>query len=144
MASSNAAMPVTLLYTSRNAPIPDRSSPAPAASAAPVGKAAKPAKAAAVPEEVPWQTVQQCTLPFDLAALLVGQTEAVLTLPKKGLPMPAQLQAFSSLTFKLQVSICCDVGTVLPKGLLHVPVHADCMLCIVPEQHKTCSANCSI
>lgn len=139
MAAANAAMPLTLSYSSRVAAAVDRSSPAPAASAAPAGKAVKPAKtAAAVPEEVPWQTAQQRILPFDLAALLVGQTEVALTLPKKDLPMPAHLQAFSSITFKLQVS--CTAGTLLPKCM---PV-VDCLLCNIHGQHQMSSANCSV
>lgn len=103
MAVSNAAMPLTLAYASRTTAAPDRVSPTPAANAASAGKAAKPAKAAAVPEEVPWMAAQQYIAPFDLAPLLVGQTEVQLKLPQKGLPMPVQLQAFSSVVVRLQV-----------------------------------------
>lgn len=115
MAASNAVMPLTLSYASRIPAVVDRSSPTPAASAVVAGKAAKPGKAAAavVPEEVPWQAAQQHLIPFDLAPLLVGQIEVLLTLPRKGLPMPAPLQAFSSVTCKLQV-------------MLHNP-HCSCM-----------------
>lgn len=102
IAASNAAMPLTLSCASR---MPAAADSPPAANAAATAKAAKPGKAAAaaVPEEVPWQPGPQQIVPFDLAPLLIGQTEVSLALPRKGLLMPAPLQAFSRIRIKLQV-----------------------------------------
>ena len=96
-------MPVTLTSASRSPAAAAPLSPSPAA---PASKPATPAaKVPAAPEEVPWQGEQQLVVPLDLAPLLVGQTDVVLSLPLKGLSMPLQLQAFSSLSISLQVSI---------------------------------------
>lgn len=106
LAATNAAMLMTLTSASCSLVAPAAVSPSPAANAASGSKAANPAaKAVAVVEEVPWQGEQQLVVPLDLAPLLVGQTGVVLTLPLKGLSMPLQLQAFSSLSISLQVSI---------------------------------------
>ena len=119
-ASSNAAFPVLFTSASRivsEVPPPDAAAAASAAAAKPAkpGKAAasaaaakpaKPGKAAAVPEEVPWQPDQQCTLPIDLAALLIGDTDLVSEWPQKGLALPPQLQAYSRIKLRVQVLLC--------------------------------------
>ena len=100
-ASSHAAFPIMLTVASRNvAKVP------PAAASAIAAKPAKPGKAAAAPEEAPWQPDQQCTLPIDLAALLVGDTDLVSEWPQKGLALPPQLQAYSRIKFCVQVVLC--------------------------------------
>lgn len=104
-ASSNAAFPVLFTSASRivsEVPPPDAAAAASAAAAKP----AKPGKAAAVPEEVPWQPDQQCTLPIDLAALLIGDTDLVSEWPQKGLALPPQLQAYSRIKLRVQVLLC--------------------------------------
>lgn len=101
IASSNAALPI--LFSASSRPI---TTAADAASAAPPpagAKPAKPGKAPTAPEEIPWQPDQLCTLPVDLAAILVGDTELVCTWPQKGLALPPQLQAYGKIQLRIQV-----------------------------------------
>lgn len=105
IASSNAALPILFAASSR--PVP---SPAPAeATAAPPAAGAKPAKPGKpppAPEEIPWQPDQLCTLPVDLGAILVGDTELVCMWPHKGLALPPQLQAYGRIQLRIQVLQC--------------------------------------
>lgn len=101
MASSNAALAVTIIAASRS--IAKTAEPAAAAAPPVAGKPAKPGKAGTVLEEAPWQADQQHIAAIDLAPLLVGDTDVVCTWPKKGLAMPSQLQAYSSMRIHLQV-----------------------------------------
>ena len=102
IASSNAALPILFSASSR----PSASATATdAASAMPPSAGAKPAKPgkAPAPEDIPWQPDQLCTLPVDLAAILVGDTELVCTWPLKGLALPSQLQAYGKIQLHIQV-----------------------------------------
>lgn len=103
IASSNAALPILFAASSR--PVPS-SAPADQATAAPPAAgatSAKPGKAPPAPEEIPWQPDQLCTLPVDLGALLVGDTELVCAWPHKGLALPPQLQAYGRIQLHIQV-----------------------------------------
>ena len=101
VASSNAALAVTIIAASRS--IAKTAEPAAAAAPPVAGKPAKSGKAGTVLEEAPWQADQQHIAAIDLAPLLVGDTDVVCTWPKKGLAMPSQLQAYSSMRIQLQV-----------------------------------------
>lgn len=103
LASSNAVLPVVFTASSRLASTPAAKDPAVTALSAAGAKPAKPGKAPPAPEEIPWQPDQQCTLPVDLGAILVGDTELVCTWPSKGLPLPPQLQAYSRIQLRIQV-----------------------------------------
>ena len=102
IASSNAALPILLTTASRSVSKP----PAVDAAMAPAGKPAKAGKAATAPEEMPWQSEQQCALPVDLAALLVGDREVTAVWPQKGLVMPPQLQSYSRIQLHVEVLLC--------------------------------------
>ncbi len=98
LANSNAAFAMTFTAASRTAiKIAEAVTPPPVV--------AKPAKAikGAVTDEVPWQADQQHVLAVDLAPLLVGDTALVCALPQKGLAMPVQLQAYSTLQIHVEV-----------------------------------------
>lgn len=103
IASSNAVLPVVFTASSRLASPPAATDPPVAASPAAGAKPAKPGKAPPAPEEKPWQPDQQCTLPIDLGAILVGDTELICTWPSKGLSLPPQLQAYSRIQLRIQV-----------------------------------------
>lgn len=103
IASSHAALPILFSASSRptaSASATDTASAAPPAAGV---KSAKPGKARPAPEEIPWQPDQLCTLPVDLAAILVGDTEQVCTWPQKGLALPPQLQAYGWIQLRIQV-----------------------------------------
>jgi len=98
LASSNAAFAMTFTAASRTVTkTAEAVTPPPAA--------AKPAKAikGVVTDEVPWQADQQHVLAVDLAPLLVGDTALVCALPQKGLAMPLQLQAYSTVQIHVEV-----------------------------------------
>lgn len=98
LASSNAAFAMTFAAASRTVTkTAEAVTPPPAA--------AKPAKAikGVVTDEVPWQADQQHVLAVDLAPLLVGDTALVCALPQKGLAMPVQLQAYSTVQVHVEV-----------------------------------------
>lgn len=99
LASSNAAFAITFTAASRTA-----IKTAEAATLLPP-TAAKPAKAfkGAVTDEGSWQADQQHVLAVDLAPLLVGDTALVCALPQKGLTMPVQLQAYSTVQIHVEV-----------------------------------------
>lgn len=101
MASSNAALPITFTAASRTMAM---TAEAPAAPPPVAGKSAKPVKAGTVAEEVPWQADQQHVAALDLAPLLVGDTSVSCTWPQKGLAMPVQLQAYS--TVRVCIEVC--------------------------------------
>ncbi len=99
LANSNAAFAMTFTAASRTV-----IKTAEAATLLPP-TAAKPVKAVkgAVTDEVPWQADQQHVLAVDLAPLLVGDTALVCALPQKGLTMPVQLQAYSTVQIHVEV-----------------------------------------
>ncbi|DBA67916.1 TPA: hypothetical protein ACH3X2_014119 [Trebouxia sp. C0005] len=99
LASSNAAFAMTFIAASRTV-----TKTAEAATLLPP-TAAKPAKGikGAVTDEVPWQADQQHIVAVDLAPLLVGDTALVCVLPQKGLAMPVQLQAYSTVQIHVEV-----------------------------------------
>ena len=99
LASSTAAFAMTFTAASRTA-----TRTAEAATLLPP-TAAKPAKGikSAVTDEVPWQADQQHVLAVDLAPLLVGDTALVCVFPQKGLAMPVQLQAYSTIQIRIEV-----------------------------------------
>lgn len=104
MTSSNAALPITFTAASRTMAISTISTEAPAAPAPVAAKSAKPVKAGTVTEELPWQADQQHVAAVDLAPLLVGDTSVSCTWPQKGLAMPLQLQAYS--TVRVCIEVC--------------------------------------
>ena len=99
LASSSAAFAMTFTAASRTA-----TRTAEAATLLPP-MAAKPAKGikSAVTDEVPWQADQQHVLAVDLAPLLVGDTALVCVFPQKGLAMPVQLRAYSTIQIRVEV-----------------------------------------
>ena len=101
MASSSAALAVTVSAAIRVVSNPSEAAAVPAPS--PAKPAAKPGKNAPVPEEVPCQAEQKHIGTLDLAPLLVGDTEVAVSWPQKGLAMPAALQAYQSFRLRLQV-----------------------------------------
>ena len=98
LASSNAAFAMTFTAASRTVTKT-------AKAVTPPPGAAKPAKAikGVVADGVPWQADQQHVLAVDLAPLLAGDTALVCALPQKGLAMPVQLQAYSTLQIHVEV-----------------------------------------
>lgn len=106
IASSNAALPILFSASTRpvaSAAATDAASAAPPSAGA---KPAKPGKAPPAPEDTPWQPDQLCTLPVDLAAILIGDSELVCTWPQKGLALPPQLQAYGKIQLRIQVLQC--------------------------------------